>query len=451
MEYDKEKGKMKYYSVETPKEEKQKIPQFKDIFYDLPVSGAISSPGVYHEGVVYFPCLDTYVYAVDATSGELVWKFKTGGPNAWCTPLVHNDRVYFGSTDRHFYCLNLEGELLWKKHTGDVIVAPAVGIGDNIYISNGAGYLFCFSLDGEEKWKFRMGDGATSPVTAVNDMIFIGSYDGHVYALEDGKMKWRFRTGERVISPSVYDNGMSVVTNAKRSFDEIPEVENPLLYCASYNNYLYALNQEGREIWKFNCNSSVPGGIGGENGIIYAGTMDGYLHAVDAFTGMKKWSFLTDGMVVGGAEVSGKDVYVVSMDQKLYCLTEQGEKKWDFLTGGPISARPLIVGDKIYFGSADSFLYCLNRKKRSVEWTFQVSLPASDIFVKSVGDLVNAFIEYDKKIFKVWVPETQKRTTQSNISHGYQIPQGLQFGGEMAYKEAGVYGMKKKKKDPYDK
>ncbi|MCD6220094.1 PQQ-binding-like beta-propeller repeat protein [Candidatus Calescamantes bacterium] len=62
-----------------------------------------SSPAVY-KGGVYFGSDDTYLYALDAETGELKWKFET-----WrqieSSPAVYKGVVYFGSWDGYFYAL----------------------------------------------------------------------------------------------------------------------------------------------------------------------------------------------------------------------------------------------------------------------------------------------------------------------------------------------------------
>ncbi|HLD85259.1 MAG TPA: PQQ-binding-like beta-propeller repeat protein, partial [archaeon] len=293
--------------------------------------------------------------------------------------------------------------------------------------------------------------GATGLVVGVNGLVFASSYDKHLYALDmDGNLKWKFAAGERIVGPMVCSGKDVIFSNNKRSFDKMPYAKNPVVYFGSYDNYLYALGVDGKELWRFNCSSCVPGGIGFHEGIVYAGTISGRLYAIDS-SGKEKWNFLTGGMVVGGAEVSGENVYVASFDQKIYCLNKNGEKIWDFLTGGPISSRPLIIGNKLYIGSADSFLYCLNIDKRSVEWTFQVGMAPSSVFAKAVGGFINAFAEYDRKIFKVWVPETTRGKIQGAVLQNYSAPQGFEFGGEQVYKSNSSLSDYFGKKTPYKK
>jgi outer membrane protein assembly factor BamB len=61
----------------------------------------ISSPTVV-DGVVYFGSGDNHVYAFDAATGALNWKFKTGNV-VHASPTVVNGVVFIGSFDTYFY------------------------------------------------------------------------------------------------------------------------------------------------------------------------------------------------------------------------------------------------------------------------------------------------------------------------------------------------------------
>ena len=78
----------------------------------------LSSPAVL-AGVVYFGSGDNYVYAVDAATGALRWKYKTGNV-VHGSPALAGGMVYVGSFDTYFYALDAAtGILAWKLKTWD--------------------------------------------------------------------------------------------------------------------------------------------------------------------------------------------------------------------------------------------------------------------------------------------------------------------------------------------
>ena len=61
----------------------------------------VSSPTV-ADGVVYVGSRDNYLYALDAGSGELVWRYLTGD-DVDSSPTVADGVVYVSSRDSYVY------------------------------------------------------------------------------------------------------------------------------------------------------------------------------------------------------------------------------------------------------------------------------------------------------------------------------------------------------------
>ncbi len=64
-----------------------------------------SSPGV-AGGVVYVGSWDSDVHALDASSGELRWRYQTGD-DVWSSPAVAGGVVYVGSLDDYVYAITI--------------------------------------------------------------------------------------------------------------------------------------------------------------------------------------------------------------------------------------------------------------------------------------------------------------------------------------------------------
>jgi outer membrane protein assembly factor BamB len=59
--------------------------------------------------------------------------------------------------------------------------------------------------------------------------------------------------------------------------------------------------------------------------------------------------------------VVGNVVYVGTYDGNLYALNANtGDKLWSYQTGGSIFRAPTVVGNVIYVGSLDHSIYALN-------------------------------------------------------------------------------------------
>jgi outer membrane protein assembly factor BamB len=91
------------------------------IFIFLLIVGTISSPAEADpgwkyktDGRVYSTPLDGHLYALNKDSGEMVWKFASGGEKTYglwdyylSSPAVESNRVYWGSGDGHLYSVGL--------------------------------------------------------------------------------------------------------------------------------------------------------------------------------------------------------------------------------------------------------------------------------------------------------------------------------------------------------
>ena len=64
--------------------------------------------------VIYAGNRDGYFYALDAVTGDLKWKYKTGGPIQF-SAAYKDEEIYFASNDAHAYALKTDGNLIWKS------------------------------------------------------------------------------------------------------------------------------------------------------------------------------------------------------------------------------------------------------------------------------------------------------------------------------------------------
>ena len=115
--------------------------------------------------VVYGSSVDGLVYALDAESGRVSWKFYTDAPVRFA-PAAWQDRIFVASDDGHLYALRLkDGHLLWKQRGGPdhsavlgnqrlVSKWPARGgpvvVGDTVYFAAGiwpSEGLYLYALD----------------------------------------------------------------------------------------------------------------------------------------------------------------------------------------------------------------------------------------------------------------------------------------------------------------
>ena len=101
--------------------------------------------------------------------------------------------------------------------------------------------------------------------------------------------------------------------------------------------------------WKYTTGDVVDSSPAVVNGVVYVGSIDGNVYALDATTGAKVWSYKTDGYVQSSPAVVNGVVYVGSYDANVYALNATtGAKVWSYTTGGKVLTSPAVVNGAVY-------------------------------------------------------------------------------------------------------
>ena len=118
----------------------------------------------------------------------------------------------------------------------------------------------------------------------------------------------------------------------------------------------------GTMIWSFATGGNVGSRPALADGIVYFGSDDNSLYAVDARAGTKLWSFVTGGKIVSSPAIADGVVYVGSEDGKVYALKAGPSKKllWSYPTQGAVESSPAVADSVVYVGSEDGNLYALS-------------------------------------------------------------------------------------------
>jgi len=145
---------------------------------DMGTNRALEATPIVVDGIMFFTSTWSRVYAVDALTGETIWKFDPEVPGEWarkaCCDIVnrgvavYNGKVYSASLDGRLFSLNAEtGEKVWEVDTVidrtrayTITGAPRVAKG-KVYIGNGGaeygvrGYVTAYDSEtGDQVWRF---------------------------------------------------------------------------------------------------------------------------------------------------------------------------------------------------------------------------------------------------------------------------------------------------------
>ena len=94
------------------------------------------------------------------------------------------------------------------------------------------------------------------------------------------------------------------------------------------------------------------------NGVVYVGSFDDKVYALNATTGATLWTATTGSLVPSSPAVANGVVYVGSYDHKVYALdATTGATLWTASTGSSVYSSPAVANGVVYVGSADAKVY----------------------------------------------------------------------------------------------
>lgn len=173
-----------------------------------------STPAVYGSGdaasVIIGSC-DTYIYSLRIKDGKVNWKYKCG-KSVLGSPTVFGGKVYIGASDHTFRALNAKtGKLVWEnKDVKGFIEAKPYVDKEQVVIGDWANRLYSFNpANGKLQWEWKvkgsrmLSPAAVWPIKANGNIIF-ATPERVTYGLDakTGKQLWRIRGGRESVGLS---------------------------------------------------------------------------------------------------------------------------------------------------------------------------------------------------------------------------------------------------------
>jgi outer membrane protein assembly factor BamB len=135
--------------------------------------------------------------ALSLKNGAPAWEFTAGGP-IYSTPAAAGRRVVFASVDGSIYALKASnGKKVWQFAAEKPIVASPCIASNMVYIGAGDGNFRALGLaKGKLAWEFPGAGGfVETPPLVCNGRVIFGAGDGHLYALDaaTGQLLWKWK------------------------------------------------------------------------------------------------------------------------------------------------------------------------------------------------------------------------------------------------------------------
>jgi len=337
-----------------------------------------SSPAV-ERGTLYFVSSAGALVALDTGTGKPKWvfafeyerKFEAKGlhgypsaaqtiPDAWdiftSSPAVAGGKVFFGSGDGGVYAVDAESGLLqWKFATQNVVHASPAVSGNTVYIGSWDSSLYALdAATGQQRWSFKAGDdpaihnqvGFQSSPAVVDGTVYVGCRDAHVYALDaaTGRKKWDYPTSKSWVigTPAVAKGVVYVGTSDSARFMALDAKTGVLKFNFDAKAYIFS-------------SAAVAGDL------VYVGNHNGKLYAISASTGKLAWEFRTEASKADPLKVLNPDG---SLNQDAFApvfgdFEDMYLDFYRFISIGAIMSSPVVDRGVVYVGSMDGTLYAI--------------------------------------------------------------------------------------------
>ena len=169
----------------------------------------------------------------------------------------------------------------------------------------------------------------------------------------------------------------------RRCGARFPAYADGVLYVGSWDSYLYAVDaRTGKEKWRFHGGEDplihnqvgFQGSPAVANGVVYTGCRDSNLYAIDAATGKEKWHFNNQGswVISSPAVAQGKVIFATS-DSSLYYVLDAETGKTIVKQQGKayVFSSPAVAGDVVFQGVLNGTLVARDLASGEVLWDFQ--------------------------------------------------------------------------------
>lgn len=268
---------------------------------DLAKDRIVAGP-VQVDGVAYVATSDNLLLALDAESGDELWRFAADF-SIWAQPTYHDGKLYIASLDRHLYAIDAaDGSELWAVElSGAMSAQPVVNPDENlVYAASYDREVHALDMDtGTEAWSVPATDWVWSAPALADGTLYFGDSSGNVFAVDaaDGDILWESDVHTMNIVGGVVQNPPLEI---KGAIQASPVVQDGVVYFASLGN------SESEE---------------------------GLLVAMDAATGDELWQTTTPAPLFSDPVIVG-DVVIVAMQSEAGVLQgynlESGQPEWSF-------------------------------------------------------------------------------------------------------------------------
>jgi outer membrane protein assembly factor BamB len=214
-----------------------------------------------------------------------------------------------------------------------------------------------------------------------------------------------------------------------------PVIVDGVVFIGSSDKNIYAIDvNKGQKIWSYQTDDIVEATPCVIEGAVYVGSSGGFLYDIDAKNGTLNWKYVTDGQILGAANWTlspdGRTIWILvgSYDNKLHCVdSTNGRVVWSYETDNYINGSPAVEGNIAVFGGCDALIHVVSlidgKDIKTIDSGSYIAASAAILDGQVyVGNYDNVFIKADIKTGKIlWKYEKSEEPFFSSPAIGDNV------------------------------
>jgi outer membrane protein assembly factor BamB len=218
-------------------------------------------------------------------------------------------------------------------------------------------------------WRVDGHDTLEFPPTIGYGRLFLAQQKGLFYALDvdSGRVDWMKKTGRcAASSPAI---GKVVVYASYMDKVNCPQG------AAAPTGFVIAWGaRSGRKLWKYKGQPFESSPLLWRN-TVYVGSWDHRLHAINAKTGHRRWTFEADDRLNTSPARWRSTIYIASNGGSLYAVNAKtGKLRWSAQSHSSFGSReffyatPTVAYGRVFIGNSDGTMYVYGAKSGKLLW-----------------------------------------------------------------------------------
>jgi outer membrane protein assembly factor BamB len=201
-----------------------------------------------------------------------------------------------------------------------------------------------------------------------------------------------------------------------------PVVEGENVFITDLSGKIAMLDaKNGKTVWSHTVTENITSGPGVGKNLVYAGTRDANLIALDRNNGSERWRIHLSSVTLAMPLIVKDSIIIQTIDGKVTSFNAStGKLNWTYSHDVPKltlrgTASPISVGDDIIVGLAAGTLVSLDADDGELKWSTTITTPRGRTDLERLADIDGLFQSSDNTVY---VCSYQGRVAAVSITDG---------------------------------